>query len=332
MRLKIAWLALGTLVFSQTTAAPPPTPACADSVFRFQTNFWMNLHLFLRAAWRRRNANIPVQMNVAQLDAAEQRAWTSALDAYAGPANLSLIMDGGMVRLSNTLSGVEGDGALPPSASIDAAIANALNTAAPIYRVRLWPQHRREDDDWIAAHCSDIQRFDQPVKKAIADALHATPPSGPILVDVARETGPTLAYTTTGPDGTAGHTAIAPQKNGDPELALNTILHEISHTMDDNIIDALNREAARQGVRVPEDLWHALTLYTTGEITRRFLGADGRPVAGLDVERAKMFERNGWRSILAALQKDWQPWLDGHTGFDAALGSLVHDAAVTAQK
>jgi hypothetical protein len=306
---------------SQTNIRP-----CTNSVFLFQTNFWVNLHLFLRAESRRRSVNAPLQMPVTSLSTDEQAAWKAGLDAYDGMAKLSLISDDGLVRLINTLAEV-GDATVLPSNGIEPRIANALNRAAPVYRAHLWPEHRQQDEEWIAAHCSDIQRFDRHVKKTTSKDLVVTPPREPILVDLALETGPTLAYTTGGPVGTAGHTIISPEKNSDPELALNTIFHEISHTMDNKIPEVIDKEAARQRVKPPENLWHAVTLYTTCEITKGALAKDGRPTTSLDTDRAKMFARNGWQVILAALEKDWQPYLDKKTSFNFALGNLVRDTS-----
>jgi len=265
-------------------------------------------------------------MPVASLSTEEQPEWKAGLDAYAGMAKLSLISDDGLVRLTNTLAEVT-DATVLPSNGIESRIATALNRAAPVYRAHLWPEHRQQDEEWIAAHCSDIQRFDQDVKKTIAKDLGIPPPPEPILVDLALETGPALAYTTSGPAGTAGHTIIAPQKNTASELALNTIFHEMSHTMDNKIQDAINKEATRQRVKPPEDLWHALTLYTTCEITKRAVAKDGRSTTSLDTDRAKMFARNGWQNILVALEKDWQPYLDKKISFDSALAGVVRDAS-----
>lgn len=149
--------------------------------------------------------------------------------------------------------------------------------------------------------CQIIQRYDSGVENSIGKALEATPRREAILVDLAEETGRTLAYTTLVPAETSGHTVMAPQKNIDSEEALNTILHEIAQTMDSNIRDAIDKEAARERVKPPDDLWHGLTLYTTCEITKRALTKDVKPTTCLDTDRAKMCERNGWQNILAAL-------------------------------
>lgn len=328
MRLEPFLLLALTLVCSpqDSVATEPPisTRPCTDSVFRFQDQFWVNLHLFLRAESRRRSGNAPLQLSVASLGSDEQATWKSALDAYDRMAKLSLITDDGLVHLTNTLA-EEGDITVLATAGIEPQIVHALNEAAPIYRAQLWAEHRQENDEWIVAHCSDIQRFDKSVKTSIAKALRAAPTKEAILVDVARETGPTLAYTTNGPMGTAGHTVIAPQKNTDLELSLNTIFHEISHTMDSEIRVAIDKEAGRLRVKAPEDLWHAVTLYTTCEITKRAIARDRRPTAELDTERAKTFEQNGWHNLLVALERDWQPYLDKKVPFGVALADLVRD-------
>jgi hypothetical protein len=62
----------------------PPRPnagSCSDSVFRFQANFWINLHLFLRAESRRRRLNAPQQMSVYSLAPLDASAWNASLDA-----------------------------------------------------------------------------------------------------------------------------------------------------------------------------------------------------------------------------------------------------------
>jgi hypothetical protein len=314
------------LAVAQTPEVQVSSHICTDAVFKFQTNFWVNLHLFLRAESRRRGMDSPLEMPVSTLRPEERAAWEAGLKAYVGFAKLSLF-DDGLVRLSNTLAMMR-DATSLQSNLIDPQIASALNTAAPAYRAHVWPEHRRQDEEWIDAHCSDIQRFDRDVKKAISMALEDVPSfDGPILVDIARESGPTLAFTVGGPTDTSGHTILAPQKNEDVDVALSTIFHEISHTMDGKISDAIEKESARQRVKAPDYLWHAVTLYTTCEITKRAFAGAARPTIRLDTDRFNMFERSGWQEILVALQKDWQPYLDQKDSFGSAIGKLVRDTS-----
>ena len=117
---------------AQTLESQINVHTCTDSVFIFQTNFWVNFHLFLRAESRSRSVDAPLQMPVASLSTEEQPEWKAGLDAYAGMAKLSLISDDGLVRLTNTLAEVT-DATVLPSNGIESRIATALNRAAPVY-------------------------------------------------------------------------------------------------------------------------------------------------------------------------------------------------------
>jgi hypothetical protein len=306
-----------------------PTAAvhsCSDAVFKFQVNFWVNLHLFLRAEARRRDLNSQAQMTTSSLRDDERATWQASLDGYDGLAKQSLL-DDRLVQLGNALAGTA-DATVLQSDSIDPSIVAALNKAAPIYRRHLWREHRDADERWIDAHCSDIMHFDRGAKALIATVFALKPPPEPILVDIARETGPTLAYTTGGPDGVAGHTVLAPQANSVPDVALGTIFHEISHTMDSQIVGLVDREAARQRIKARPDLWHAITLYTTSEVTRRVLAREGRSTARLEEDLTKLFERNRWQTLLVALRQDWQPYLNHMRSLRNALAKLVRDTSI----
>jgi hypothetical protein len=312
------WL-VGPALWAQKGSVP------SEAVFLFQNNFWVGLHHFLRGESRRRSMETPLELPLSTLNTEERAAWQRGLDGYLELSKLSLIFDERLTRINNALAEAPHTGFLRNN-EIESKIVATLNAAAPVYRTHRWKEHRQENADWIAAHGPAIREHAVAVRKAIADALQAVAPTEPILVDLARDIGPNLAYTTGGPKGTGGHTVIAPQKNADSEVALNTIFHEVSHTMDRQITQALDQEAKRQGVKLPPDLWHALTLYTTWRIVKGTLGKERGLAYRPDVDNARMFARNGWQTVLAILEKDWQPSLDGRTAFPDALRDLVHDA------
>jgi len=148
------------------------------------------------------------------------------------------------------------------------------------------------------------------------------------LVDLARDIGPNLAHTTAGPEGTSGHTVIAPQKNSESDVAMDTIFHEISHPMDRQIVPWADSEAERQHVDIPSDLWHAMTLYTTGEIVRKQISESGNVTAYRpQLDWILIFERNGWSEMLVARKKYWQPYLDGTSPLESASRDLVRNVA-----
>src|SRR5919197_417523 len=164
---------------------------------------------------------------------------------------------------------------------------------------------------------------------AIARAYRVAWPAAPIIVDAAAEAGPFGGYTIDGPDGTAAHTsfeASSPDYQGD--MAFEMLFHEASHAraIGGRIIAAIGAEAARQRVTAPRDLWHTVIFYTAGELARRELGktADShyQPYAyryGVYTPRSQ--------PPRGALERDWQPHLDGRVGFDEAMTALVRDTA-----
>jgi hypothetical protein len=315
------------IVYSQGVPSTEASKGGEDSVFIFQSNFWVNLHHFLRGESRRHSLGNPLELSLSALKMEERGAWEHALDAYSDLTKRSLIFDQSLVKIDNTLAR-SSDTSTIRSEAIDSKITDALNGAAPVYRAHRWEQDRKENERWIAEKSPLILQHAARLKKAIANVFGAVPPDGPLLVDLARDTGPTLAYTTDGPPGTAGHTVIAPQQNVDSDVALDTIFHEVSHTMDDQITRLVDNEGSQQGVMVPADLWHALTLYTTGVLVKRELRGSSDLTPYLpDQNRIKMFARDPWPRFLIALQKYWQPYLDGRIPQKAALHDLVREVA-----
>ena len=282
------------------------------SLFVFQNNFWVNLHQFLHAEATRRAAGRLVQMDAA------------LLDAYAPIAKRDTLRDLGLITLNDALSQVTGE-TLP--ATIDPAIAAVLARAAPIYREKFWPQHRSANAAWIAAARPAADRLAPALTAKLADAYHATWPSKPILIDVAVDAGPFGAYTTIDdPPGFAGHATISSTDQGNAgDMAIETVFHEASHTVGGGIMRMINDEARRQKVRASGSLWHAMIFYTTGELVRQALGKAGDSHYMPYAYRFDVYSK-GMEKDRAALEQDWQPWLDGKVPFEEALRNLVRDA------
>jgi hypothetical protein len=297
--------------------------ACAES-FEFQNNFWVNLHHFVRGEARRRSVGLTLNLPPAELNDKERPVWTKALDAYASLAKEDLVFSEPLVRINKALATMSGD-SLPPGV-VDPKIAAALESAAPIYRAHLWDRHRRANAEWIEKYAPIARQHSASVTKALAAAYRVSWPTQPILVDVACEAGPNLAYTTGGPPGTAGHTVIAASQVSDPDVAFETVFHEASHTVDDEIVKYVDREAESQHVKAPPELWHAVIFYTVGEIVRRERGKQNDPAYKTYADRAGVYNRGEWPKLHAALQRDWQPYLDGKATFEDALHKLVRDA------
>src|SRR5262249_42000415 len=132
--------------------------------------------------------------------------------------------------------------------------------------------------------------------KRLTNAYHVTWPKGPILIDMSSEAGPHLAYTTDGPEGTAAHATIAPDKNADLSVAFETVFHEASHAVDSQITRYVAEEAAKQKVKPPDDLWHGIIFFTVGEIVKRELHKENDPNYQPYAYRFGVYDR-GWQTI-----------------------------------
>jgi hypothetical protein len=329
MPVALAAFAIALVVAANAGFAGGATPAAPRTThFRFQNNFWVNLHHFVRAEARRRTIGADPVLALSSLSDSERVDWTAALDAYAELVNKSLVFDASLVATNNALAVRKGEGKLP-AGLVDPAITAALNRAAPVFRAHVWPEVRRANEAWIAQFRTLAEQHATKLFPALAGAYHVTWPKSPVLVDTSIETGPTLAYTTGGPPGTAGHTTIAPTKTQDLSVAIETLFHEASHVVDDQITRAVEAEGVRQHVKPLPDLWHGIIFFTAGELVRRELGKAGDATYQPYAVRFGVWER-GWQTIHAALEKEWLPYLNGKVSYEKALAGLVA-AGSTAQ-
>jgi hypothetical protein len=191
----------------------------------------------------------------------------------------------------------------------------------------VWPRQRAINDAWIADMKPRVARHGDALMRALAHAYHTDWPSQPILIDVSADAGPVGAYTTdSGPAGFAGHATIAPGGAGaEGDMGLESIFHEASHTVDAAIMKQVDAECAAQKVRAPRNLWHALIFYTTGEMVRRELGKAGDAHYMPYAYRFDVYAK-GMDKERAALERNWQPFLDGRISHEEALKNLLRDA------
>ena len=301
-----------------------PAQRAAVVTLRFQNDFWVNLHHVVRGDARRASLKLPVAVPVESLPAAERAAWSEALSAYSDLSTKNLVFDPGLIAINNALSQLTGTD-LPPGVVAE-PVRRALAAAAPVYRAHGWLGQQRLNDAWIAEIRPQVEAYAPAVAAALASVYHATWRAGPIVVDACAEAGPNNAYTTDGPSGTAGHTVVAsrtPSNSGDS--GIETIFHEASHTIDDQIARPFVEEAARQHVAFPDGLDHAILFYTTGEIMRREFARIGKSGYVPYGDRFDVY-KNGWQQFRVVLEQDWLPYLDGKASFDAAVAAVVRDA------
>lgn len=174
-------------------------------IFVFQDNFWVNLNHFVRAEARRRTGEMPLELSVAGLKTGERTEWESALTTYSDLANRSFIFDETLTQIDNVLATQSGS-TIESTTAISPKFVMVLDRVAPIYRQYRWNKDDLENRQWIATNAPSIAEHAPRIKAAIGKVFGTAPPKAPILVDVVRDIGPNLAYTTQGPMGFSGHT------------------------------------------------------------------------------------------------------------------------------
>src|SRR5215469_13111600 len=103
MRTPLAVASLTTiLTFIQQ---PGSSPALT---FKFQSNFWVNLHHLVRGDARRASLKLPVVVSLESLASDDRTGWSEALTAYSNLATKNLIFDPRLISTNNALSALTG--------------------------------------------------------------------------------------------------------------------------------------------------------------------------------------------------------------------------------
>ncbi|HUI76835.1 MAG TPA: hypothetical protein VLY24_02940 [Bryobacteraceae bacterium] len=297
------------------------------SMYVFQDNFWLNLHQFLRGEAYRRSVRATPGLDTGLLPEADSSAWTRAIDSYLDVAKHDVLFDDLSRKIGNALATVGNAQALPES--LDDIIGTntrvTLNSAAPIYRTRVWPARQRDNEAWIESAKTLLRLHETTMAATLARIYRVDWPSGPILVDVVGEVGPNSAITHGGPPGFAAHTqASAGSRRNTGDAPLELLFHEATHsaTVEGHIQNMIQEECARQKLQVPENLWHAMIMFTSGAVARQELTKSG------NLEYVPYAYRYGQYTPVerSAFERDWQPYLEGKASLEQALHDLVRDA------
>jgi hypothetical protein len=302
--------------------------------FEFHSDFWINLHHFLYHLARPKGPvpRSPVVEPIGPLTEEERRSWGRAIDFYRkNMVAKSLLFDDQMGAIKQELAVSENAAALS-SATLGPELADLLNGVAPIYHKYWWPAHDAANRLWIISLEPLINTLGPRLFDQLANAYEAHWYPGVLRVDVTAAVGTTTVAYTTGT--THGHVVISSTDPCDQGyMALQTIAHEASHTIVDEgtgvVGEAIERAAKDRNVSAPETLWHALMLYTDGELVRRELAELGigyNPDEGL----CNVFTR-GWEQYRDALDLFWRMHLDGNLSLEAAVSRMV-DALTLSNK
>jgi len=299
-------IAAAVLFSSSLSGQSKPTP-----LFSFHSNPWLSLHHFIRAVARQ-------DLTKVEMAPQERMVWNAGVMFYKPYVQRDVLSDAGMVTIANALHGAEGKASLD-GVGIDADLRRTLQDVMPVYRTYWWPQHDRENREWIAAVTPLVERHGAAISSAIARAYNTSWPSTPVAVDLTPVAGPVGGFTTVDPT----HVTISSQA---PDLkgysSLELLFHESSHAWGFQLIRGINAAANANGVTVPPQLWHVVLFYTAGELTTRELKARGISDYVMYIVNAGLYERmcGGCGDKVAAA---WGPYLDGKRSMNDAFTALV---------
>jgi len=367
-----ALFAAAALLFSAALAAAPQIDAYGPlPVFELHSGFWLNLHHRLyeearalrnaapASAPKSAKANKPTLQVVpgskVTLSTSEQRTWDEAVSYYAANyADKDLLFSTELVLLKNQLGDFEtcdelsGTKKKTCDAGLPGKLTQILDSVAPVYRGHRWPADDRANRAWIKRVAPLVREQGVGLSHRLADIYQTRWPAEKIRVDVSAAANAAGAYTTLEPL----RVTIAssdPRNQGD--AALEVLFHEASHGIATPVELAIARECRQRDKPIPRDLWHALIFYTTGEVIKPVMEADGdaaennqngAKAAGSnnnDAESANsrnsrdadytpyamregLYQR-GWENYLTLLTRYWQPYLEGRTTFDNAIAHMV---------
>ena len=290
------------------------------------------------------------------LTPAEQKTWNAALDAYARDwSSRDLLGNSDMVIVNDRLAEIEncadfsGRGAPQCVPGLRADLVAALAEAAPIYRAHWWPQHDRENRAWMAAVTPLVHAMGSDLATQLSRVYQHPWAPGRLRVDVVWYAGPEGSYTTLGP----AHVTIASHDSRNQGMAaFEMLFHEASHTLAAGVNESIERHCRALSKPIPRDLWHALLFYTTGELVRQEVARSPALVAGLTptgvpggapanaanaggaagtvstasytpyAVRNGLYD-HGWNAYEPALERFWQPYLDGAVDFDTAIAHII---------
>ena len=371
LRLLVPFVAAALLLSPVLAAARQVDAYGPLPVFELHSGFWINLHHRLyeeartlrnaapSSAAKSPKASKPTLQlapgSKITLSTSEQRAWDEAVSYYAANyADKDLLFSTELVLLKNQLGDFETCDELSGSkkktcdAGLPAKVTQILDGAAPVYRAHRWPADDRANRAWIKRVAPLVREQGVGLSHRLADIYQTRWPAEKIRVDVSASANAAGAYTTLDPL----RVTIAssdPRNQGD--AALEVLFHEASHGIATPVELAIVRECRQRDKPIPRDLWHALIFYTTGEVIKPVMEADGdaaennrngAKAAGSnnnDAESANsrdsqdadytpyamregLYQR-GWENYLTLLTRYWQPYLEGRATFDDAIAHMV---------
>jgi hypothetical protein len=315
-----------TIVNPVVTSADGSAPVATTPHFAFYSDFDTNLNDALIAAGAARNDGKPELFQSGErakecfeeLPASARAGWDLAVDYYARVIAPARWLDRQQYLLRADLAGF-GDLSDTRTQRF-LQVGRGFRTAAAVaYESCRWSHQDAENRRWIEAVLPRLAAHESNITARL-ERLYRTPWHDlPIRVDLVSAALPVGANTISRPPHIMISSSVADRD------ALEIVHHEASHTLMDRgdpMQQALAEAARKLDVRLPNDLWHVLLFYTTGEAVREALEEAGEP----DYVPYMYFHdlwKGRWGRYREAIEKTWPAYLSGQRDLSDAAVDLV---------
>jgi hypothetical protein len=302
----------------------------SQKLFEFRSGFWINLHHYLLlqavtatpgARKGRAESTAQAALPLPAMSPAQKATWENAVHFYLRFGNRDPLRDKELIQANYELSDA-GNSPSIKSRRLSPDLASTLEETAPVYRA-LWRQgHDRRNRTWAAAAAKLVVRYGPAMSQRIAAAFQTQWPAEPIPAEVVLYANWAGAYTTT-------HSTLITISSADPSgqdfTPLETLFHEASHGLVDNLAGKLDSDLRAVGKPPRFDVIHVIIFYTAGIVTLDAIGNNAVGYVPL-AQKYGLYDRvANWKHYREVCEKDWRPYLDGKTTFDAGLIQIARD-------
>jgi hypothetical protein len=319
-------LSLGPSMTSQQMK--PFTFVTATDHFEFHSDPWINLHHFLYQ-WGREDRGlvtgrppIPERASLGKLSQEERDIWLKAAAFYRDSVAARFHLDLEMLRFKRTLMLLNGDTAARPPDGIK-GIAEILGSVMPIYRKMWWPEHDRQNRDWITNLMPLLRRHQAAYVQMTSRLYGAKWADSPYRVDVSTYFNSRAGYTAR--EGVIVMYSADPGSQG--LYALEMLFHEVQHVegISSLALDSkvLTPAFEAVGAELPINLTHALVFATAGEFARSVARSDRLPEHVPYWIREGFESQDEWKRLVPVVQKYWLPVVRGETSRTDGIAALA---------
>jgi hypothetical protein len=320
------------LLFSAASAGPARvtgrTPVATTPRFALYSDFDTNLNDALIAVGVARTFRKPELFRSGdeaacfdKLPLSARAAWEGAADYYAKVISPAEWNGRPQYLVRVQLAGFDDEWSDADARQFVEIARSFRVSASPAYEACRWTARDEKNRRWIEDLKSRLASDGKKIAARVEQLYQKRWKGLPIPVDVVETVNWAGANSILrGPAG--GHLLISTEYQG--PAALEVVFHEASHILmdaGDPVRKALDKAARAAGFPLPDDLWHVVLFYTTGEAVRRTLDEGGKQ--GYIPMLYAMFDRGTWGNYRTALERSWRPYLDGQRTLREASTGLI---------